>query len=106
MGLEPTTSSLRTEPEHYEDPRPARACAEPAREADRASVRPGAARRDLIIGKLDPIVSTIARWADESPDAMRRLLTDDALRAQVVAALSDVVGPSLDVRADRSAAEA
>ena len=61
------------------------------READRALAPPGAARRDRIYGRLDPVVSMLARWADESPEAMRRLLTEGELRAQLLAALDAVV---------------
>lgn len=42
---------------------------------------------------LDPVVATLSRWADEDPEAMRRLLSDAALRAQLERAIVDVVGP-------------
>lgn len=41
---------------------------------------------------LDPVVATLSRWADEDPEAMRRLLADAELRAQLDRALRDVVG--------------
>ncbi len=49
-------------------------------------------RRDRIGGRLDPVVSTLSRWADENPEVMRRLLTDPVLRQQLLDALDDVVG--------------
>jgi hypothetical protein len=41
---------------------------------------------------LDPVVSTVSRWADENPEVMRRLLRDPVLRKQLLAAIDDVVG--------------
>jgi hypothetical protein len=38
-----------------------------------------------ILGRLDPILATVIRWVDEDPAAMRRLLKDDGLRAQLAA---------------------
>lgn len=69
------------------------ASAAEAREADGDLERAGATRRDRILGRLDPVVSTVSRWADEDPEAMRRLLTDVELRAQLGRAIEDVVGP-------------
>jgi len=46
--------------------------------------------------RLDPTISTLAKWADENPDAMRRLLSDPALQRQLLAALDDVVGPGAE----------
>lgn len=53
-------------------------------------------------GRLDPVVSTVARWSDEDPAAMRRLLEDGELRAQVARALEDLIeredGPGRSVQ--------
>lgn len=49
-------------------------------------------RRDRIGWRLDPVVATLSRWADESPEAMRRLLRDAELRAQLERAIADVLG--------------
>ena len=54
----------------------------------------GRPRRDRILGQLDPHVGTLARWADEHPEAMRRLLTDPEMQRLLLAALDDVVGPA------------
>ena len=51
----------------------------------------GAPRRDLIWGRLDPVVARLAQWADEDPVAMRRLIRDPKLRTQLLAALDAVV---------------
>lgn len=45
------------------------------------------ARRMRIWGRL----ATIARWADEDPEAMRDLIVDDQLRELVVEVIHDVV---------------
>ncbi len=49
-------------------------------------------RRDRIGGRLDPVVSTLSRWADENPEVMGRLLTDPVLQQQFLAALDEIVG--------------
>ena len=49
-------------------------------------------RRDKIGWGLDPVVSTLSRWADESPETMRRLLTDPELQRLLLRAIDDVVG--------------
>lgn len=55
--------------------------------------REGAFRRARIQWRLvDPVIATLARWADEDPAAMRRLVEDDQLRGQLKAAIRDVVG--------------
>ncbi len=43
-------------------------------------------------GGLDPDIATLARWADEDPAAMRRLLADERLRVLLGNALDDVKG--------------
>ena len=70
-------------------------------ESGRAEEREGAAkehegtsRRARIQWRLvDPVIATLARWADEDPVAMRRLLEDAQLRGQLLAAIQDVVRP-------------
>ncbi|MCO5168083.1 MAG: hypothetical protein M9894_17200 [Planctomycetes bacterium] len=47
----------------------------------------------------------MAAWADQDPAAMRRLLADAELRAQVLAAL-DVAAPAERDRAEASRAQA
>ena len=37
----------------------------------------------IALGRLDPTLATVIRWADEDPAAMCRLLKDDGLRAQL-----------------------
>ena len=62
----------------------------------------GAGRRERIWGRLDPVVATVACWADEDPPAMRRLLSDVELRAHLLTALDDLV-PLLSERRTRRA---
>ena len=70
-------------------------CAAPPGEAGRTKVPVGAGSDAAGWGRLDPVVATLARWADEDPAAMRRLLRDAELRGQFAAALDDVaVAPS------------
>ena len=51
-------------------------------------------------GGLDPDIATLARWADEDPTVMRRLLADERLRVLLGNALDDVKGktPEADGR--------
>ena len=49
-------------------------------------------RQDRIGWGLDPVVSTLSRWADEAPEVMRRLITDPVLQRQLLGALDEVVG--------------
>jgi len=73
-------------------------------EIGRAQASVGATRRDRILGRLEPVVSRVAGWADEDPAAMRRLLVDDEFRRHLLAALDDVVGPaSTDGASERGA---
>lgn len=44
-------------------------------------------------------MATLARWADESPEAMRRLLTEADLQGQMLGAIADVIGPADEGRA-------
>ncbi len=37
------------------------------------------------------MISRLARWADEDPKTMRHLVTDPELRAQLLAAIDDLV---------------
>ena len=50
-------------------------------------------------GAPDPVVTTVARWADEDLQAMRRLLTDDRIRALLGRALDDAKGEDPQQRA-------
>jgi len=59
-------------------------------------------RRDRIGWRLDPVASTLARWTDDAPEVMRRLLTDDVLRRQLLNALEDVVGPADNAQVDET----
>lgn len=53
---------------------------------------PGASRRARIQWRLvDPVIATLARWADEDPVAIRRLLEDTPLRWQLLEAVRDVM---------------
>ncbi len=49
-------------------------------------------RREQIWGRLDPAITTLARWADENPDAMRRLLSEPQLRQRLGRVLEELVG--------------
>ncbi len=53
--------------------------------------RQGVERRIKIWGSIDPSISRLAGWSDEDPQTMRRLLTDPELRAQLLAAIDDLV---------------
>lgn len=57
------------------------------RETDRVQASVGACRRARILGRLDPVLATVIRWADEDTAAMRRLLEDADLRARLNEAL-------------------
>ena len=59
------------------------------RETARAQSLAGACRHTRILGRLDPVLATVIRWADEDPVAMARLLEDVELRALLAAALSE-----------------
>ena len=49
----------------------------------------------------ESVISRLAAWADEDPDVMRKLLTDDVLRQQVLAAIEDVMWVALIPRVGR-----
>ena len=53
------------------------------RETDRAQSSTGVDRRARILGRLDPVLATVIRWADEDPVAMARLIEDVGLRVQL-----------------------
>lgn len=60
----------------------------------------GASPGARLFARRDPVVARVAAWADEDPGAMRRLLVDEELRAQLLAALEDLV---VETRERRSA---
>lgn len=49
---------------------------------------------DRLFARRDPLVARVAGWADEDPMAMRCLLTDPVLRAQLLDALN-ATAPSM-----------
>lgn len=55
--------------------------------AKRDSSSPDVDRRMSILGRLDPDIEAISRWADENPKAMWRLLNDPVLRNQLFDAM-------------------
>ncbi len=63
---------------------------------------PVAGRRERIWGRLDPVISTLARSADEDPAAMRRLLDDPMLQWQLLLALEAVTGDGPSARVAKS----
>ncbi len=72
-------------------------------EGRRALSHQGTGRRERIWGRLDPVVATVARWSDEDPAAMRRLLSDPELRAHLATALNDLAPDPVAARHERRA---
>lgn len=71
---------------------PVETCDSGPRETDRAQSSAGVDRRARILGRLDPALATVIRWADEDPVAMARLFEDAELRTRLLNALTDGCG--------------
>ncbi len=84
--------------ENAAKPAAARPDAESAGEATGRFGSIPVSRHQQIWGALDPTIATVARWADENPAVMRRLLTDPALQRQLLGALDNVVGGREEVK--------
>ena len=72
-----------------------------SREANRAPSSSVVSRRDALWGRLDPAIATVSRWADDDPAAMRRLLSDPELQAQLRRALDDLAPDADHDQADQ-----
>lgn len=60
--------------------------------AETGSSAQGRRGRDVLELLHEPHIARLARWADEDPETMLRLLRDEALRERLEAAILDALG--------------
>ena len=72
-------------------PAPKRLPDSPLWEGRRDKEHESARRRIKICGRVLPLLGRLSKWADEDPKAMRYLLTDPELRADLLRAIDEVI---------------